>query len=242
MRPDAGESWHLRNEKRGVRVSQQHDIAALIARLSAANIDTQEQAIEQLVEIGSPAVKLLIDAVNDGDAVVCANAVEALGQIKDERALGSLIIALQDPDDRVVMAAINALRRIGDPRAIQPLIAFLSQDDIQLHFNATHALGQLKHPQTVEALLEVIDSDDPNVRHGCAVALGRIGDRRAIPALTALLTDEESKIRYSAAYALGDLATIEDPDIINALEIMQRSDPDSNVRNAAQEALEKLRV
>ena len=61
----------------------QEKILALIRQLHAQDEDTRDAAVANLLKIGSAAVPSLIDAVNDGDAVLCANAIEILGQIKD---------------------------------------------------------------------------------------------------------------------------------------------------------------
>jgi len=218
----------------------QAEIATHIKNLSAADAQTQEDAVDALITMGETAVDALIEAVNDGDATVCGNAIEALGRIGDPRALGTLIIALQDSDTNIIIAAMNALRRIGDPMAIQPLINFLSVDDLYLHFYATHSLSQINHPDTVDALLyQLENNNDPNVRHGCIVALGRLGDQRAITPILPLLRNASEKLRYSAVYALGDLATVGDPDVIAAITPLT-NDPDSNVRAAAGDALKKL--
>ncbi len=216
------------------------DLATLIQHLGAADAQDQENAVDELVQIGTPAVDALIDAVNDGDATVCGNAIEVLGRIGDPRALGTLIIALQDSDHNVIIAAMNALRRINDPLAIQPLINFLTEDDLYLHFYATHSLSQINHPSTVEALLEALKtSEDPNVQHGCIVALGRLGHAQAIKPLITLLQSDQPKIRYSAVYALGDLAAHGDAETIAAITPLT-NDPDGNVRTAAGDALKKL--
>lgn len=215
-------------------------ITAWIAALDSEDPDEQEQAVDNLVRVGEKAVEPLIRAMQDGNEAVCANAVEALGQIGDRRAVAPLILALKDDNTRVIMAAITALRRIGDPLAVPALIEFLNEDDIYIHFHATHALAQIRHPDTVSALLEELQyGHHPNVMHGCIVALGRLGDRAAIPPLVELLNSPEEKIRYSAVYALGDLAGSDDQAVIIALRPLLE-DFAPNVRDVTQTVLVKL--
>ena len=112
-----------------------------------------EDAMENLVKAGCTAVPALIDALYDGDAVICARAIETLGAIGDTQALDPIIGALGDTDAQVVLSAINALRRLGDVRAVPALLPFLRHDDIYVHFYTTLALSELRHQETVDALL-----------------------------------------------------------------------------------------
>ena len=112
--------------------------------------------MENLVKAGCTAVPALIDALYDGDAVICARAIETLGAIGDTQALDPIIGALGDTDAQVVLSAINALRRLGDVRAVPALLPFLRHDDIYVHFYTTLALSELRHQETVDALLALL--------------------------------------------------------------------------------------
>jgi HEAT repeat protein len=122
-------------------------ISMWISKLNSHDADVQEEAIEQLVVIGEDAIPALIDAVNDGDTLTCAHAIEALGRIGHPSAVGTLIVALQDSEHSIIIAAMAALRRIADPLAVPSLIGFLNADDVYLHFYATHTLSQIDHPE-----------------------------------------------------------------------------------------------
>lgn len=76
---------------------------------------------EELGEIGEPAVKPLIKALEDKNSRVRIGAAGALGKIKDKRAVGPLIQALEDENNIVRAEAAYALGEIGDSRAIKPL-------------------------------------------------------------------------------------------------------------------------
>jgi HEAT repeat protein len=56
-------------------------------------------------------------------------AADALGEIKDTRAVGPLIQALKDNDSFVRMSAAGALGDINDTRAVEPLIHALTDDN-----------------------------------------------------------------------------------------------------------------
>jgi HEAT repeat protein len=77
------------------------------------------------------------------------------------------------------------------------------------------------------------------VRERCAHALGKVGAAEGVPALTASLRDPEWTVRRHAALALGELGAAARP-AASALEQLGR-DTDRRVRQAAQEALKKIR-
>jgi HEAT repeat protein len=73
-------------------------------------------AAEALVKIGAPAMEPLIAALKDKDSKdsdVRQAAAEALGEIKDPRAVEPLIAALKDEVSNVREAAAQALDHLG---------------------------------------------------------------------------------------------------------------------------------
>jgi HEAT repeat protein len=79
-------------------------------------------------------------------------AAEALGEIKDERAVEPLIKALDDPFVNVSWIAAKSLGMIGDKRAVEPLIERLKAEDKWLRIGAAWALGTLGDPRATEPL------------------------------------------------------------------------------------------
>lgn len=74
-----------------------------------------------LVEVGEPAVSLLIASLSDDNQEIRAAAAIALGGIEDARAVQPLVAALEDPAARVRRSAADALNRIGTPEAAAAL-------------------------------------------------------------------------------------------------------------------------
>jgi hypothetical protein len=73
-----------------------------------------------VVELGTPAVPPLIQALGDWNSDVRVAACEALGEIGDGQAVPHLIQALGDGDEDVRAAACRALGEIGDRQAVPP--------------------------------------------------------------------------------------------------------------------------
>jgi hypothetical protein len=112
------------------KLKAKQDVEGLI---KALEYDGSESGIvgpaarEALVELGSEAVKLLVDALNHKELRVSGTASRLLGEIGDTRAVEPLIKAL-DKEDIFVTSAYS-LGQIGDISAVEPLMKKL--DDFQ---------------------------------------------------------------------------------------------------------------
>ncbi len=71
-----------------------------------------QSAVKALAAIGPAAVEPTIIALGHEEAVIRARAAEALGQLKDRRALSGLIAGLTDENESVRREAVVALERI----------------------------------------------------------------------------------------------------------------------------------
>lgn len=166
-------------EKMKARGDVQGLIKALGYKAKAADYKAESEirhaAARALVEIGAPAVELLLVALRNEDMGVRHRAAYALGDIGDPRAVHPLTAALKDAYGDVRRAAATALGKIGDSRAVEPLLAMFNND-----------------------------SEDPYIREVCAEALGKLGDVRAIePLVCALQTWGLSKAPATALDQLG---------------------------------------
>lgn len=187
-------------------------------------------------------VKGLIKALSYKDTWIAGEAVKALGQLKDPRAVEPLIAALSVR--ALCSDAIGALGIIRDPRAVEPLMKIFLKDEPN-GITVAQALGRLG-PPAVDGLIKALRSEHKDVRWRAAEALGDIGDPRAIDALTQAGSDEESFVRSSAAQALKKIAghaidpllkAIADKDIAQARMLL---DTGMNVNISAADGLTPL--
>ena len=196
------------------------------------------QPVDVLASLGKPAVPQLIDELKNDDALVRRQAAQALGEIKDPRAVKPLIGLLQDKDPLIRRHTVNALGKIGDPRGASPLVAILKDETEQSHvrMTAAQALGRIGEERAVEPLIAALNDNHWTVRSSAAQALGRIGDLRAVYPLVYALQDEDPSVRGHAADALGDIRDI------RAVEPLRSAlyDTDKNVRKRAERALKKM--
>lgn len=105
------------------KINDERVLDPLISMLKSDEF--KDDATRALVELGKPAVPKLIEALSSREEFVKKQAILALGDIQDERAVDPLIALLQDEDWLVRLTAASALEKIGDLRgraAIKPLI------------------------------------------------------------------------------------------------------------------------
>ncbi|HHT9109043.1 MAG TPA: HEAT repeat domain-containing protein, partial [Candidatus Wunengus sp. YC64] len=163
-------------------------------------------------------------------------AAEALGKIKDARAVEPLIAALKDEYQYVRKWTAYALGEIKDARAVEPLIAALKDEYQYVREGAAEALGKIKDARAVEPLIAALKDEHSDVNWSAAEALGKINDAHAVEPLIAALKDKDPVVRKGAADALGEIkdARAVEP-LITALKNI---DPD--VRVCAANALVKI--
>lgn len=125
---DEGRRSTSRLEAERPRVSQDH-LRDLVNALGDPNHPLHSQAVNELVDIGQPAVPVLSAALSPNYPWLTSyRAAEALAQIGDGRASGALINALRHPNSNVRWSAVRALSEVGDTRTLLALRR-VAQDD-----------------------------------------------------------------------------------------------------------------
>jgi HEAT repeat protein len=154
--------------------------------------DLNGYAAPGLVKMGAPAVDSLVVAMHDADADVRWEATNALGEIKDPRAVPALLEALQVKD--IQWHAALALGKIKDARSVEPLIAALQNKDAEYREQVASALGELKDPRADAALTAALKDPEPKVLHAAANALGLINDPQAVNVLLTALREHNEAV------------------------------------------------
>lgn len=104
-------------------------IAALVAALGDTSHPLHASAVDELAEIGPPAVPAICEALGPNQPWLTAyRAAEAAGRIGDGRAAGPLIQALRHPNSNVRWSAVRALTQVGDVRAALELRRVANSD------------------------------------------------------------------------------------------------------------------
>jgi HEAT repeat protein len=168
---------------------------------------------------------LLAAAVNDTDANVRSNSIEALQHIDEacavklligvlreanwfrrwyatealvrigRTAVPPLVNALEDRDSNVRRHAARALGKIGEARAVRPLTAALSDGHEEVRREAAQALREIGNVVAVASFIETLHAREAHVR------------RFAVDSLMQTFRDQESNVRRHAADAVADGAS-----------------------------------
>ncbi len=158
-----------------MRLRNPASVEPLTRQLKSKDAEIRAQAANALARLRQPinsATPALIEALNDSDANVRANAVRALGVSKDARAVEPLIKSLDDRSEQAQANTIRALAAINDKRAVEPIIK-LGERLLAQHKARLEETDREKfvRPPTINLLLEI------------ATAIGTLRDRRGLDLL-----------------------------------------------------------
>lgn len=180
-----------------------------------------QKASAALAAIGEPSLGALLNALSDEDDTVRQGVIEALGKLRDPRAVDPLIKALQDETSIVRGRAAAALAQIGDDHAIGPLTALLADAEWSVRVRAISALGQLGSQSVFALLVDALKDQEPRVRNAIVLVLGKLQDERLVDILLDVLSDPDGRVRAAAASMLGQRG---DERALPALYWMQQND------------------
>jgi HEAT repeat protein len=147
----------------------------------------------------------LLQALEDDDPDVRAEAAAAAGRVRAPGAVPILLDWLTDPDPGSRAAALAALGKLGDPAAGAVLLPALSDVSPQVRREAVLAIAATGAAAHVLALRAGLLDADAEVRSAAARALGA---RRAVGARAALqasATDRDGDVRAAVLRALGQI-------------------------------------
>lgn len=178
-------------------------MAVLSLALFMATLNAEEQMPSDRGRALGDSVDRLMQQLIDENPYTRMQGADALGQIKDARAVKVLIAVLEDENSsgRTQALAASALVNIGTP-AVESLIVALKSEDPLVRMQAAYALGRIKDVRAVEPLIGALKDGNPIVRMEAADALGRIEDVHAVGPLIGALKDENPIVRMQAVDAL----------------------------------------
>jgi len=143
-----------------------------------------------------------VDAMGGEFHDVRSAAADALGEIKDPRAVEPLIDMIKDPHRDVREEAARSLGKIKDRRAVEPLI-FVVRNDKDVKGPAIWSLGEIGDPRAVDVLISVLKGEIKlplgywgmwgNIDGDAAIALGKIGGPAVKPLISAFKSALEGK-------------------------------------------------
>ncbi len=194
-------------------------LPSLLAALTHTEWLVRLHAVEALGKTRSPeAVNPLLSVLfNDPDRAVREDAVRALGQIGDARAVEFLVTVMKEPGLRPLV--VEALGRIGDRSAVPMLINVLKgmerpevsqpldgcgdrwDEEIVTLSVAARALGAIRDEAAIPSLMKALHYTVTRV--DAAEALTRFGSTVIVPLLALLARESDDNIRYHIKETLG---------------------------------------
>lgn len=244
-----------------VRVEIVSAISAITRRYDNSRSPSQKNVLE---EFGIDVVETLLGVLEAPSTKERARVIEALGNLRDSRALEPLVNLHSDSDPDIRSHALEALGKIGGARAGESIVTALADSDSGVRKDAAITLANLGDARAVEPLLKQLAETSYDFdRRKIIELLGKLGDARAIEPLIQLLSDSDnvwavvrdtltqnpdSRVVESLIFALRDsnkhlrehaaqtLGLLKDPRAVEPL-IVRLSDPDKDVRSASIDAL-----
>ncbi|MGC9516898.1 MAG: HEAT repeat domain-containing protein [Methanomicrobiales archaeon] len=119
-------------------------------------------------------VDYIVKKLEDEDSSVRRVAVEALGNMGNDKAVDSLIKLLNDENQRIRNKTEKALIKIGKP-ALDPLISALKFEENVVRASAARSLGKLMDKEAILPLIDTLKDEDKQVRKEAALSLMHIG-------------------------------------------------------------------
>jgi len=190
--------------------------------ISERNWETMNAA-HVLGELGNPTyVPLLIDLLSDHSTRVRTAALEALGKLRDERAIEPVArLAASEPYEDIRRQAVAVLVSIGrfPPQVKDILLKALHDESRDVRVEAARGLGKIPDDDVVDALLSKLLDYSFGVRRNVLNSLYTIG-KKITPKVKALLqSTKDTVVKGEAIILLGVLFIQESiPLIENLLE------------------------
>ncbi len=187
-------------------------ITSLTEILKTGQVNDRIQAIDRLSQLGElkASEPLLAALATDPEISVRVKAAEALGRIKERRAVESLLRVATAREREIRLAAITSLGEIRDHQAADALFLSVADPDAEVKRVALDSLAKLGI--SVERLKEDMANPNWQTKVAALETMGKLGDRKATPVAIAALRDNDFRVRVEAARVLGllkDTASVE---------------------------------
>lgn len=153
----------------------------------------------------------------------------------------TLLASFKNPKEglEVRRRALEALAPVTLPEVAAAIREAYGSTDSKLKAGAIYAMGQNCDPEWLPLLLQELRSDSADLRFEAAGACGECGEEECVPHLAALLRDDDVQVRLAAIDSLGRIGGQK---ARSALTRCMKSCEDEEVRLAASEALEEIKL
>jgi len=180
-------------KKRTLSDDDRKNLEKLVLQLDSNQFSQRQEASQRLVEIGTPALPFLRNAVVGTSLEMTRRVEECIKQIE------------RGPGPALPSAAARLLAQRAPAEAIAVLLDYVPfADDTSVEDEVAGALGVLsaQEPKVPAALIAVIKDNLAPRRAVAAFVLGQVGDKETFEGVRELLKDSDSRVRIRAAQGL----------------------------------------
>jgi HEAT repeat protein len=231
----------LLSEKTGFTQESDPGLRSKIrVHLNALDSRNWERAVEELVNIGEPAVNPLIDLLNQNTGYPSARASHALAGIGTPEAVQALKAVFRNKrfNYQVKNYALAALEKVPSEEVIHLMIEVLQQDDQWgIRMRAADTLGKIGSPLAAKALKAACHDENDYVRGSALQALAKVDPERAGDILVDALSDESWETWSKAYQSLVDMG---EPAVDHLIEALKEKS--IRVRKVAARALGRIKT
>lgn len=180
-------------------LEKRKDIDNLTEALAYDDIEVQSAAVIALLNLGDQAILRLIGELKTKNVHKKLGIIEALGQLKDPRALEPLIETLTDENPEIRWGSAISLGGLNDNRVIPPLKKALEDKDKYVRYGAASTLSKIGWVPSNDHEKALLFVGMQEWR-----ALQQLG-KEAVPALSVAFRDRDSSVRSKAIETLGEI-------------------------------------
>ncbi|MFW5781785.1 MAG: HEAT repeat domain-containing protein [Candidatus Muiribacteriaceae bacterium] len=182
-------------------------VNALIPLLENESPMVRYLTAQSLGDIGDvEAGESLLKALVEPEDWVRLGIVEAIGQIRPEKASEMLIRYMNDEKDNKVKATIiKVLGFLNDEKVIPFIAEYLNSQDERIKANTIEALQNFNNSKIIELLTPFKNDRNNRVRANTALLFVKKGKSEGYDILYEMLEDRNEWMQASAVYALGEI-------------------------------------
>lgn len=132
-------------------------------------------------------------------------AIQALGGLKESKAVDPLIYALLSEFISIRHESIRALGKIGDEKAVKPLLILLNNnldEKGDLREDILKSLGKIGNSKAIVGIISTLDSDLSEV---ASSVLKEVGEKAVEPLISTLKNIDNPGVREKAVEILGKI-------------------------------------
>jgi hypothetical protein len=214
--------------KRSLTPRDRKHLVDLVQQLGDRSYRKRQQASEDLVKAGSPALRYLNPALKDANLENARRAAQCIARIE------------RGPGTALPMAAVRSLVKLAPPDAVKVLLGYIpSADDEIVEKTVLAGLCALAVRKAAldPAFAATLTDPEPARRAAAGYVLGRAGLAKDCEAVRRLLRDTDPRVRLQAAQGL---VHAQDKTAVPVLVGLLERDQDRLLHGPAEEVLRRL--